>query len=236
MTQNVPYSTPVAPDSNRSVSDDLQRQVDAAAEYGLFSPIEVEALATAPFTISVSLRAGGNPNHLDPALGFIARKLVPIKAAPQDFLFRGVPLNRLGHVISNGCDVAPSTAPLFASDSAKKALEYGCVVLVFDPAKLEKTFKKVRKSESFSTLHQLREDYASEMEFENDWLWFSKLPPGDGRIGSLYEIEYSFFIPGNPHDALQMIFLIGEDPNALRAEFLRCTELSLRHPAPSSGR
>ena len=233
MNQNSPHSTPVTADPIRRLSDDLQRQVDAAAAHGLFSPIEVEALATAPLTISVAPRTDGNPNDLDFALWFIASKLLPTIAASQAVLFRGVHLSSLGHVISNGCDVAPSTAPLFASDSAQKALEYGCVVMVFDPAKLEKTFKKVRKSEPASTLHQLREEYASETELDEDWLWFSKLSPGDIRIGTLYESEYSFFIPGNPHDALQMIFLVGNDRDVLRADFLRCTELSLRHPAPS---
>src|SRR3954465_10973972 len=48
-----------------------------------------------------------------------------------------------------------------------------------------------------------------------------ELPLGDGRIETTYETEYSFFIPGDPHEALLMVFLTGNDRNMLRTEFLR---------------
>ena len=226
MNRNEHHSAPGAPASRNVLIDDLQREVDAAAEYGLFPPIELESLADSPITILISPRLNENGQDLSSALEFIASKLIPRCDSTRNLLFRAVELTRLGQVTNFGCDVAPSTAPIYASESAKKALEYGNVVMVFDPARLDKTFAKVLKSECPATLRRLSKEYPSVKVIEEDWLWFSKLPPGDGRIGTGYEMDYSFFIPGNPHEALLMIFLIGNDRDMLRAEFLRYTSSS----------
>ncbi len=218
MSPNAPH----AADNPALLVDDLQQEVDAAADYGLFPPIEVEVLAVAPITILVSLRGSGKSDDVSSALGFISSKLFPKDGDTRKFLFRGVKLTRLAQVMSFGCDVSPSTAPLYASEYASKALEYGDLVMVFDPARLDKTFRKVPKSECPETLSRLREEYPTAIEDDENW-WFSKLPPGNGRTGTIYESYYTFFIPGDPHEALLMLFLAGNDRNALRDEFLRCT-------------
>lgn len=235
MNTNEPYSTPCAPDARKSPGDDLQREVDAAAKYGLFPPVDVEALADKPITMSVSSQGIESGGDLSSALEFIAKKLLPNHAGIQGVLFRGVDIARLGQITSSGCDAVPSTEIIFATDSAKKALEYGNLVMVFDPAKLERPFKDVLKSEGPEALRRLRTEYPVEKEIDENWLRFSKRPRGSGRIGTGNYRHYEFFIPGNPHEALLMIFLVGNDRDLLRADFLRCTELSLRHLAPSSG-
>ncbi|MCF7787149.1 MAG: hypothetical protein K9N47_13565 [Prosthecobacter sp.] len=218
MNQNEPHSTPNAPVSWKLRSDELQKEVDAAAAFGLFPPIEVEVLADAPSAILVSPKAGEGNSDLSNALDFIAKRLLPRHDDARNFLFRGVELTRLGQVIDFGCDVTPTTAPIYASEYAKKALEYGSLVMVFDSAKLDKTFRKVPKSESAEKLSRLKAEYPTAIEEAEHW-WFSLLPAGNGRTGTFYESYFTFFIPGDPREALLMLFLIGNDRNALRAEF-----------------
>jgi hypothetical protein len=223
MNPNEPHSTPRNSSSPNLPLDELQAEVDAMAGEGLFTPIEVEVLAAAPITILITPRSGENNNDLSSALNFIANKLFRSSDSARSFLFRGVKLTRLSQIMSTGCDVIPSTAPIYASPYPWKALEYGNVVMVFDSTKLDKTFRKVSKSESPATLSRLREEYPYVKE-DGDWLWFSTVPPGDGRMGTIYESYYTFFIPGDPREALLLLFLVGNDRNALRAEFLKCTK------------
>lgn len=100
-------------------------------------------------------------------------------------------------------------------------MEYGDVVMAFDPHKLDKTFRRVPKSENPDTLLRLKLEYPTMLEVDDD-LWFSRLPPGNGRTGTTYESFYTYFIPGEPREALLLLFLIGDDADALRAEFRRC--------------
>lgn len=210
---------------------ELQNEVDAAAAEGIFPPIEVEVLATKPISLLVSPKAGGSLSDLDSALGFIASRLFCKSGdSEQTVLFRGVKLTRLGQIMDTGCDVTPSTAPIYASRFAGKAMEYGDVVMAFDSAKLDKTYRKVSKSENPEILSRLKEQYSTVLEV-GDSLWFSKLPPDDERIGTMYESYYTFFIPGDPREALLLLFLIGHDREELRTEFLRWSSGGSR-PAP----
>jgi hypothetical protein len=193
-----------------SLIDNLQKEVDAAAKFGICQMVNVESLADQPITISVSRRVNDSRHDLGSALSFIARKLSP-KDGLHQFLFRGVKLNQLEHVARSGCDVTPSTAPLHASEYPNKALEYGDLIMVFDPDKLDKTFRIVPKSENPETLSHIREEYPTEIETDVGELWFSKFPREDGRLGTIYESYYTFFIPGDPREALLMLFIIGEE-------------------------
>lgn len=211
--------------------DSLQTEIDSGAEFGLFPAIELELLSDAPVTFLVSSRNRENAD-LSAALEFIVNKIYPEFDHAPTALFRSVELPRLGQIIQSGCDVVPTSAPLFASTFASKAWEYGGpdkVVMAFDPARLQATFKKVRKSESPALLDQLRIEYPSAKEMDQDWLWFSKLPPGDGRMGTAYETKYSYFIPGNPREALLMVFLVGNDRELLYTEFLSHTKISVQN-------
>jgi hypothetical protein len=202
---------------------DLQRQLDTAASYFAFRSVPLEVLTETPLTILISQPCQNCSENLAVCLEFLAKKALRTDLKSPDLLFRGVELSRLATIIQTRCDVVPSHTPLSAG-YAGKALEYGRankVVEVFDSQKLERTFKKVRRSEAPEILDQLRQNYPSLKEVDSEWLWFSKLPPGDFRIGTGYEIEYSFFIPGNPAEALLMVFLVGENPEELRAEFLK---------------
>lgn len=201
----------------------LQRQLDQAAGYFGFPSVQLEVLAEDPFTILVSTPGQNGVSALDHCLSFLAGKALRRGEDDLHLLFRCVALTRLGRIIRTGCDVVPSNAPIYAACSGK-ALEYGGfnkVLQVFDPTKLEKTFTKVHKSEAPDVLEPLYQSHPSVKVMDGDWLWFSKLPPGDFRIGTAYEIEYSFYIPGDPLEALLMIFLVGGDTEELRVEFLK---------------
>ncbi len=200
---------------------ELQARVNDASQYGLFPAIDVEVLANVPLTILIKPRKGGHSSEVSDALGFIASELFPLGDESLKPLFRGVELKRLGHIMGTGCDVLPSTAPIYATPYPAKALEYGDVVMAFDPSKLDKTFRRVPKSENPDTLLRLKLEYPTMLEVDDD-LWFSRLPAGDGRTGTIYESIYTYFIPDEPREALLVVFLIGDSADALRAEFRRC--------------
>jgi hypothetical protein len=224
-----PHFSKGDPNVGRMPLDQLQGHIDVAVEGGICSAVDIEILADTPYTILVASQTREESGELLGGLKFIASKALQRKLDAPKLLFRSVKIERLGHVFRTGCDVVPTDAPIFATEYSGKALEYGGsdkVIMVFDPSKLQKTYKKASKSESPEVLNQLRKEYPSVMEIEPDWLWFSKLPPGDVRIGSSYETEYSFFIPSTPHDALLLIFLVGDDRDRLWAEFLRQTNIS----------
>jgi len=198
---------------------DLWDQIDTATGYFGFPKIQFEVLAEAPLTLLISLPRDNRVSDLGPCLTFLAEKALRRDSDDPPLRYRCVELSRLETIIRTGCDVVPSDSPIYAA-CLDKALEYGGynrVVQVFDPQGLEKTFRKVRKSEAWELSEGFRLTYPSLKEMDGEWLWFSKLPPGDFRIGTAYETEYSFFIPGDPLKALLMVFLVGDDPHEIRA-------------------
>jgi hypothetical protein len=227
MSEEMHTGTAVSRQPGTLPLSDLQTELNAASDFGLFPAINVELLANQPVTLLLTPRNGGRRDDLSRALGFIGSRLFSHRDEAPHFLFRGVGIKRLAQVMRTGCDVTPSTAPIYASQYPSKAMEYGEVIMAFDPDKLDRTFRRVSKSESPETLKQLKEEYPTLLEVDGH-LWFSRLPPDDGRTGTTYESYYSFFIPGDPRQALLMLFLIGDDPAALRTEFVKCErELSL---------
>ncbi len=197
----------------------LKKQIDTAAEYFGFPKIQFEVLADAPLTFLISQPTENRVTDLAPCLTFLAGKALKRDIDEPSLLFRGVEIDRLETIVRTGCDVVPSDSPFYAA-CLEKALEYGGynkVVQVFDPQKLDRTFVKVGKSETVERLEELRAAYPSCKDLGGEWFWFSKLPPGDFRIGTAYEMEYSFFIPRNPLDALLMVFLVGNDSHTLQS-------------------
>jgi hypothetical protein len=217
-------------DFDRMPLDQLQGHIDESVKWGVCSDVDLAILADTPYTILVTFRTPKKSAELMGGLKFIASKALQRKVDAPALLFRSVDIEQLGQVFRTGCDVVPSDAPLYATEYGGKALEYGGtdkVIMVFDPSKLQKTYKRASRAESTEVLNQLRKEYPSVIEIDPDWLWFSKLPPGDARIGSSYETEYSFFIPAAPREALLMVFVVGNDRHSLRAEFLRQTNPDL---------
>lgn len=77
-------------------------------------------------------------------------------------LFRGVPVTRLGAVLTTGVDVDPTDAPIYCSDF-DKAWEYGGtsmgeglrLVYALDPRKVDRTFRTLPLS---ATASEIAED------------------------------------------------------------------------------
>jgi len=118
---------------------------------------------------------------------------------------RGVPLDRLPVIISNGCDVLPTDSPIFA-DFMDKAIEYGGaaqVVQIFDIDQLKRTFTEVSAHIDSNKIQKLKETYKSwEKSGDREKIWFSMLQFEDQRRTTSHEVAYGWFIPGNPWDAL----------------------------------
>jgi hypothetical protein len=204
---------------------DLSKNVATASKLGFCPIVNFEVLSDQPICLALTPETGECKKEVEFSLVYIARKLSNSDLT-RKFLFRGVKLERLESVVTSGCDVTPTTARIFATDTPSKALEYGEVIMVFDATKLVKTFVEVPKSESTQILNRLRSEYPTELE-KGGSLWFSKLPPEDFRVGTLYEGCYSYYIPGDAREALLMIFLVGDDKHKLLSEYVRHTNKPL---------
>jgi hypothetical protein len=203
----------------------LSKNVATTSKLGFCPIVNFEVLADQPICVALTPETGECKKEVEFSLVYIARKLSNSDLT-RKFLFRGVKLERLESVVTSGCDVTPTTARIFAADTPNKALEYGEVIMVFDATKLEKTFVEVPKSESSQILNRLRSEYPTELE-KGGSLWFSKLPPEDFRVGTLYEGCYSYYIPGDAREALLMIFLVGDDKHKLLSDYVRHTNKPL---------
>ena len=101
---------------------------------------------------------------------------------------------------------------LWANESLEKALEYGGpdnVIMILDARKMLRSYKRVPVAASESEIEQVEVTYGKKrILIENgDTFWYSRLPPDDRRIGSPYEYEHGWFIPGNPFEALVGLIL-----------------------------
>lgn len=196
----------------------MQKEVDKAADFGLFPSIELEFLGDSPVAISVAPTSGELDSNFCNALTFILDKLLGDSANGSKVLFRAVRLANLERTLTTGCDVVPSDSPIFASEFVGKAFEYGGgnkAVLAYDATLLKKTFLRVKKTE-------LRDDlllqYPHVVELDEEWLHLSRLL-GTGRFGESYEEDYAYWIPSDPLEALRVVFLVGTDLNELRSAF-----------------
>ncbi|MDQ8206962.1 hypothetical protein QEH52_05540 [Coraliomargarita sp. SDUM461003] len=206
MSDNETKHTPTSSTKLGSLAG-LQKRVDGASNFGVCPLVEIKMVAEQPLTLSVARRDKNERLNLGCALSFIAGELFPTIKRPQ-FLYRGVSLKHLEHVSKEGIDVEPTNAPIFATDRPDKALEYGELVMVFDPIKLDKTYRTAPKDAPDEVLSRLRAEYPTELEIDGK-LWFSRMPADNARTGTIYESHYTFFIPDDPHEALLMLFVIG---------------------------
>jgi len=138
-------------------------------------------------------------------------------AFPRLFDCRCVPLSRLPHIMLAGVDVEPTSFPIYVSGSVDKALEYGDVLMVFDRAHLEATYREVAADASEEERIRCRRKYVSETPAldGSGSLWFSMLKADDTRLAKPYEIEYGRWIPGDPWAALKLVAVIGTDHELL---------------------
>lgn len=129
---------------------------------------------------------------------------------------RGVSSERLPVILSTGCDVEPSNAPLFVA-SIEKALEYGHdrdqVIQVFDRKCLRPSFCERDADLSQEERAEIERDYPNVIpSVDGSTLWFTRLAPSDTRAATGYEREYGYWIPGDPVEALCALILIFDDP------------------------
>jgi hypothetical protein len=134
--------------------------------------------------------------------------------------FRGISVDRLNFVVSNGIDVEPTEGVIFAND-LNKAWEYGGwpkLLLALDTFRLQRTFKQVSSDISPDELEEIRRSYPTVVKsHDGTKLWLTRFKAGDPRIGTPYEIAHACWIEGNPFEALQaiMLFVRPEDEGTL---------------------
>ena len=125
-------------------------------------------------------------------------------------LNRGVSAESLKLVLQNGIDVEPTESPIFAVQYIDKALEYGCnadqIVMVFDPQKVSRTWVELDAGSSTEEINKLQAIFPTRLDSRDGKIWLSKFNQDDGRLATSYEINYGFFVPGDPWNSL--IFLM----------------------------
>lgn len=128
---------------------------------------------------------------------------------------RGVEAHRLPTIMSNGCDVEPTTAPFFANE-LWKALEYGCegdqVIQVFKHGSLKRSWREVSSSMDPAELEELKKTYPTVIEsVDGSRLWLTRFPVEDRRAATDYERAHGHWIPGEASEALEAIIFITAD-------------------------
>lgn len=150
--------------------------------------------------------------------------------------FRCVNADRLPVILRTGCDVEPSNAVMFVDHSASKALEYGDrankVMLLFDGTQLRNSHREVPADFDPVELAELARDYPTRLVSEDGThLWLSRLPEGNLRVNTPYEVEYARWIPGDPWKALQGVIVLGqiaETINRVRLDIADCRDVPWR--------
>lgn len=128
------------------------------------------------------------------------------------YLYRGVHFGRLETVLRTGIDVEPADSVIFA-DFFDKAWEYGeypkCI-LGFKRASLERSFRCVPRDTPEDELRVFAATYPTRVvdPKDPDWIWLSRLRPDDTRLATPYEEQFAYWIPDDPRDVLQTLFII----------------------------
>lgn len=125
-------------------------------------------------------------------------------------LFRAVNADRVPAILLTGIDVEPTDAPIFAS-GLDKAWEYGNfpkAMMTFDLQHLEPSWKMLSADASESELADVSARYPTVLRYrDGERLWCTRFAAEDPRAGSRYEMEYGYWVPGDPFDALVAVFL-----------------------------
>lgn len=126
-------------------------------------------------------------------------------------LYRGVSIDRLRTILRTGVDVEPSDAGFFATSELKKAWEYGefpKVIQVFDSRFLKRSFRELGPTATAAEIAAAQAIYSHRIDTVDGQIsHFSRLPADNPQMGAAGELEYGYYIPGNPWQALKMIIV-----------------------------
>ena len=131
--------------------------------------------------------------------------------------FRGVEYDRLPVVLRQGIDVIPTDSVIYTAESACKAMEYGwyantqkMILLMYDAAKISRTFIECPNNTPADELKELMQIYPTKVELsDTETVWLSRLKKEDKRLATPYEADYAGWISRNPFEALVGIIAIG---------------------------
>lgn len=127
---------------------------------------------------------------------------------------RAVSVDRLRYITTHGCDVHPTTAPVYVN-FLDKALEYGewpKVLQIFDARKLEHTYVEVPADTAPDELAELSRTFPTRVpSLDGQTLWLSRLSANDPRLAKPYEADYARWIPGDPWKALSACVVLVSD-------------------------
>lgn len=148
-----------------------------------------------------------------------------VRALAEDFgeesLFRCVDLEWLGDVLTNGAGPAPDDTLMWCDSWPSALPEFGDslgVVLAYRQSSLARSWLQLPSSTRLADVDVLRSIYPNVATLEDGSFWLSRLPSTDSRWGpEADESEQGYWIPGEPFDALQAVFLVGGEMDVLRA-------------------
>ena len=201
----------------------LRKRFAATQDYFGFADRMIEVLGQEPVTVLVGPSKHSTPEPLSHLLSLMADWIGEFSAGKHDWLYRGVGLDRLPWILETGCDVCPPDAILFATDSPQKAMEYGRtgkVMQVFRRDRMDRSYRVFEPGAASSVVDEVRTRFPTEIKSEDGRIHLSRMPLGKfPGAGTRYELEYGWFIPGDPLEALQMVFLVDESPDVLRGAY-----------------
>jgi hypothetical protein len=138
-------------------------------------------------------------------------------------LARCVDFKRLSTVLQTGTDVEPSDSPMYLS-TIEKAMEYGNgfddetykLMLLYNHLFMKKTYRQIFPDTPSDKIEEYKKTYPTALyDDAGNLCWLSRLKQNAPQIGKDYEVEYGFWIPGDPLEALKAIFILGTDMNSI---------------------
>ena len=182
--------------------------------------MELTIIQKKPFGISVIPIDGINRSNYLSKIEDITKDISDFRNSLQiDTLVRGTSYDNLYTVLATGVDVVPSNAPIFCTQLVEKAMEYGwdgrnnptrIILSFYKRAKTKRTFMEISSDTPKNKIENLKKIYPI-VDYSTDGrkIFLSRLKESDTRRNTEYELEYGYWIPENPLNALVCLFLLG---------------------------
>ena len=147
----------------------------------------------------------------------LAEGVARLVAGPKvDRVVRSVPFGELATVLEDGCDLDPTTEVLFVVHSVEQALDFpdeeSRLLLLYDARALPPSWQEVPVDIDERQLAALQRNYPTRLRSgDGHRYWLTRLPEGDPRIATRFEVEHARWIQGSPWDALLGVIALGRD-------------------------
>jgi hypothetical protein len=122
----------------------------------------------------------------------------------------GVPLEACERILTNGIDVIPTDAVIWAND-LMKAAEYGRgnqLIMILNSRDMRRSYKQLDRNATSDAQKAIEKEYGvNPVIFPDGAVLYSRLAADDKRRGTPYELAHGWYIPGDPFSILSGLII-----------------------------